>query len=350
MLVFKKSFPKLHDALIANPIIVVDAGCAGGVDPIFTDLSKSGYADNIGFEANPAEAEKLRQISGSRTTIFSMALSDKDGPIRFHAHGTVGSVFPRPDREILYGETYEDLQVDGASLDSLRARGVLSRPIDVLKLDVEGSELSILKGAQNSLANEILCIKVEFDFHAPLGKNNFGELHLRLNLAGFLLMGLAVNNSVLSGLDAGDALYVRRPESIMNNADLSDLQKRVQLLHLAAICVNLRQISFLALLARLGAAVLTKEEGDELRALAASQYFIPNVAPFAFPRVAQAIFALSQFTAGAKHRSKSAPKVNRLIPLRILFARVRWDWMRRWLEKKLANMVDTYLTRAGIER
>jgi FkbM family methyltransferase len=342
----------LDKVLRANPITVVDAGCAGGIDPTFSDLAREGYADNIGFEANPEEFKKLSAIQSdpqSRTTIHNMALLDRDGVITFNACGTVGSVFSRPDREALYGETYDSLQVNCASLDTLRANGTIGRSIDVLKLDVEGSELAVLNGAVNALANEVLCIKVEFGFHSAMGTNNFGELHIKLISAGFRLLGLSTNHSTMDGLQAGDALYIRRPESVLKMLLLSAEDKRVKLIRLAAICLNLRQREYLALIARIGEHLLTAQEKAELLSLAMDECFLPNILPFTFPRLSQAVFAFAQLVAGRKHSTKSAPKVNRLVPLRVLFARPRWKWMRRRHEQELARKVEGYLARARLE-
>jgi FkbM family methyltransferase len=352
MLSIQNNYPNLDKVLRANPMTVVDAGCAGGIDPMFSDLAKQGYADNIGFEANPKEFEKLSHVQsspGSRTVIHNMALGDREGVITFNACGSVGSIHSRPDREALYGETYESLQVDCASLDTLRSNGTIPRSIDVLKLDVEGSELAVLVGAAKALANEVLCIKVEFGFHSAMGTNNFGELHVKLVTAGFRLLGLTINNSSMTGLDAGDALYVRRPEVVLRMPGLSSEEKRVKLVHLAAICLVLRQGEYLALITRIGDELLPAHEKAELMGLAIGECFVPNVVSFSFPRLSQAVFALSQLVAGRKHGSKSAPKVNRLVQLRILFARPRWKWMRRRHEEQLGRKVESYLTRASLE-
>jgi FkbM family methyltransferase len=352
MLTIQSISPSLDKLLREEPITVVDAGCAGGIDPTFVDLSKQGYADNIGFEANPEEFEKLSAIRADprcRTVIHNMALLDRDGTITFNACGTVGSVYSRPDREVLYGETYGALQVECAALDTLRSNGTIGRPIDVLKVDVEGSELAVLNGAANALASEVLCIKVEFGFHSPTGTNNFGELHVKLVAAGFRLLGLSVNHFTMIGLEAGDALYVRRPEVVLKMPGLSANAKRLKLLHLAAICLGLRQGEYLALIARVGDGLLTDLDKRELKGLAMGECFVPNVVPFSFPRLSQAVFALSQLLAGRRHGTKSAPKVNRLVPLRVLFVKPRWTWIRRHHEQELARKVRAYLVRASVE-
>ena len=352
MLSIQNNCPNLDKVFRANPMTVVDAGCAGGIDPMFSDLAKQGYADNIGFEANPKEFEKLSHVQsspGSRTVINNMALGDRDGVITFNACGSVGSIHSRPDREALYGEKYDALQVDCASLDTLRSNGTIPRSIDVLKLDVEGSELAVLVGAAKALANEVLCIKVEFGFNSVIGTNNFGEIHLKLVTSGFRLLGLSTNHSTMDGLQAGDALYVRRPEAILKMPLLSAAEKRVMLIRLAAICLNLRQGEYLALIARIGEHLLTAQEKAELVSLAMDECFLPNILPFTFPRLSQAVLALAQLVAGRKHGAKSAPKLNRLVPLRVLFARPRWKWMRRRHEQDLARKVEGYLARASLE-
>ncbi|MEW6593817.1 MAG: FkbM family methyltransferase [Thermodesulfobacteriota bacterium] len=349
----EKCFPHLHRMLRENPMAVVDAGCAGGIDPIFNDLARQGYADNFGFEASPKEYEKLAAMAKDpavRMTIHNLALLDRDGTITFNACGTVGSVFARNDRVALYRETYEALEVPCATLDSLRANGTISRPIGVLKLDVEGSELAVLRGARETMAREVLCVKAEMEFHAARGTNNFAEIHLALGEAGFRLQGLAYNHSAIDGLHAGDALYLRRPEAVVAMPSLTNEEKRLWLLWLAAICLNLRQGEYLAVIARVGAGLFSPEEEAELRDLAVVHCFLPNVLPFAFPRLAHLVFVVAQFVAGKKHGTKSAPKVNRLVPLKPLFVQSHWQWLRRRHEQYLARKVKAYMTRADLKR
>ena len=88
--------------------------------------------------------------------------------------------------------------------------------IDLLKIDVEGAEIAILKGAGNSLRNT-LAIELEVWFNpVQQGAPSFAEIDPLLRVAGFQLFDLAKSNFFQRDarwpkgqLVAGDALYFK---------------------------------------------------------------------------------------------------------------------------------------------
>ena len=181
------SFPQFQELLRNNLMYIVDAGCAGGIDPLFRSLSEKGYAKSVGFEASPEEYTKLKDVPN--TCYVHSALSEIDGMISFYSHKTVGSVYERIDREEQHGETYKKIRVKCNRLDTFCKKEKIPS-IDILKIDVEGHEISVLKGLGEKLKKEVLCVKAEFQFHCQEGRNGFGEIHQMMNKSNLHLIGL----------------------------------------------------------------------------------------------------------------------------------------------------------------
>jgi FkbM family methyltransferase len=95
------------------------------------------------LERNAALLEKHVRLNGiTNVTLFRLAVGDRPGTARFQ----VG-------RSSSMGKLSADggLPVEVASLDDLHARGVIPAP-DVVKIDVEGAEALVLRGASRLLS------------------------------------------------------------------------------------------------------------------------------------------------------------------------------------------------------
>lgn len=84
-------------------------------------------------------------------------------------------------------ETEEDLEVALLGIEDVMSRSGVER-VDLLKLDIEGSEIEVLRDVPTSVLGAIAQISVEF--HSFLGaageKQAIREVSLRLRAAGFL--------------------------------------------------------------------------------------------------------------------------------------------------------------------
>jgi len=121
------------------------------------------------FEPDPEEAEKLRK---SGLQVVETALGEMDGEATLHITRQPGSSslykpsedfrrkYPKP--ELL--EVVKELIVSLRSLDSLSEKDGLDT-IEFIKLDVQGAELDILKGATSLLNSGLLLgIEAEVEF------------------------------------------------------------------------------------------------------------------------------------------------------------------------------------------
>jgi FkbM family methyltransferase len=180
-----------------NPFecVVIDAGARYGLHPSWAELR--GAVTFHLFEMDPIEAARLTKKYGAdaNITVHSTALFSDDITLPFNVsqHRALNSLYAA-DSEMLMRNDYmiegfavlEKRQVDARKIDSLF-------PIDIhfLKLDVEGAELEVLKGAAGKLDNSVLGVRSEVCF-APVYKTApmFGEIHDYLLKHDFELLNL----------------------------------------------------------------------------------------------------------------------------------------------------------------
>jgi len=255
-------------AILANrleePVRLVDVGARGGVDqrwePYYPVL------DVLGFEPDPAECERLNEAARSlpyRSRFLPYALGRDAGEVTFNVcRWPVASSVYEPNPDVLEDfpaaaslmTVTERRRLSTVPLDDVCAREALTP--DCLKIDVEGAELDVLRGAETALDRSlVLDVEVEFD---PLfrGQPLFADVDVHLRERGWRLLGLRrVSWRRTAGLSAagtgyggqlisGDALY-------FNDRALRRGLTVTRMLKLALIVSAYRQHDFaLALLRR----------------------------------------------------------------------------------------------------
>jgi FkbM family methyltransferase len=184
----------LIEALPADlTLTLVDVGSAGGTHSRWDDFRP--LLSNILFD--PREAAATGSFGRSATRVYPVALGEAAGEAELFLTEMVNmSSFLEPDPEQFgrYGKKSGDSAVTATEmvkierLDDLAERDGF-KP-DVLKVDTQGSELLVLKGARSALQSVILA-EIEVSFFARYkGQPLFADIEAFMNAQGFELIDL----------------------------------------------------------------------------------------------------------------------------------------------------------------
>src|SRR3954470_18825766 len=165
-------------------IEICDVGAmVEGVDR-YAGLVNQGIANVSGFEPDPTQFAKLQVLARPRCRYFQ-AFVGRGGPATFHvarfpgcsslyeADASVIDLFTMIGASVGGNFTVESTrEVQTTKLDDVAGLP----PIDFLKLDIQGAELDVLRGATKTLANTLV-VESEVEF-LPLYKDQplFGDL------------------------------------------------------------------------------------------------------------------------------------------------------------------------------
>jgi FkbM family methyltransferase len=178
------------------PCVVLDAGARYGLHPTWAGLR--GVAEFHLFEMDEVEANRLKaKYQNDRDIkVYPIALYSTDATLEFgiSEHQALNSLFETNER-LLEEHDYmkRDFapsgrrQVEARSVDSL----FKDTSIHFMKLDCEGAEFDILKGADAVLGNSVLGVRSEVLFaQVYKGAALFGELNAHMIERGFELLNL----------------------------------------------------------------------------------------------------------------------------------------------------------------
>ncbi len=147
---------------------VIEAGANRGVTAVALAkvIGKEGHLH--AFEPVPEYCAVLKQNLSANgvvnTSVYQLALSDRQGRIRLHKHGAGSGITPSPNAE--------ELWVQATTVTDFLRDEKIGR-IDLLHLDCEGSEMLVLKGAKALLeehAPEIFC-EIHHPYLKELGQS-----------------------------------------------------------------------------------------------------------------------------------------------------------------------------------
>ena len=206
-----------------NHISLVDIGAAGDIEPRWRQISS--LLNYYGFEPDLRSYNELKDTNNcNRFTIFNKALWETHQKIRINLckKPMTSSVYI-PNASII--DRYADsdrmsvvsqVELDASPLDSFKIENA-----DFLKIDIQGSELAALKGA-NGLLTQIMGIETEVEFlqiykDQPL----FGDVCKHLAEQGFEFIDFAnivkwerTQFTSFGQSIFADALFLKTPENI----------------------------------------------------------------------------------------------------------------------------------------
>ena len=209
---------ELSQQLPEQADIVVDVGAHRGVvsEALGLVLRSKRLISVEPFPQHHAELmSRLGRLKGFE--LVPEALSDAAGEVVFHAHefDAASSMFvaqPGHLEKFGFSGASRDITVKTTTLAALMAAKHLPH-IDLLKLDCQGAELAVLKGAGDRIG-DVRAIFVEVSFEpvylqAPL----FPEVHQWLNDHGFTLVRMENFAGAKGRTQWADALYLRHPST-----------------------------------------------------------------------------------------------------------------------------------------
>ncbi len=215
---------------------IIDIGSREGLHPVFNGVASLGEV--VGFEPDIEECKRLNDNINSATRYRSLkflpfGLGSADGERTLHLCRSRGnSSLYKPNRSLLdrfpdasRWDIESELTIPVRSLDGIIDDPKIDLPkhIDFVKIDTQGTELEILKGARKTLFSQVVGVEVEVEFARLYDSSAlFREVDLFLSEIGFTLFRLRRfewvrrNYEYQPELSAGqlvfgDALYLRDP-------------------------------------------------------------------------------------------------------------------------------------------
>ena len=221
----------LNTILKNKKIHFVDVGASGGAHKRWKKLE--GNLRTFLFEPDVRSYEKLETSHSDGVSLYNCALSDNNGEADFYLckdpqkssslqpNFDCLQMFHNPERYHVIGkEKYKSY-----SLDFL-LKSEKEGDIDFIKLDTQGSELSILHGASETLDN-VIGLEVEVEFVKLYEEQSlFSDIDQFLKSKNFQLIDLSRyhwnRNEHKVGIEKGqlifsDALYFKTPEVLIED-------------------------------------------------------------------------------------------------------------------------------------
>lgn len=149
----------------------VDVGCNKGDFSLLASRLVGPQGRVLAFEPHPENCRWIRRSIAKNEyrniDLYELALSDANGVAQLHLGEKSGFhtlLAGKPQRE------KGTIEVQTRRLDDLLEEVRFERPIDAIKIDVEGADMHVLRGARETISRN-RGIVVFFDVHPNLGVN-----------------------------------------------------------------------------------------------------------------------------------------------------------------------------------
>jgi len=208
---------RLVGHLMKDSGAMVDVGANSG---IYSAMALQRRRWVAAFEPVPEEATRLRRLVGARGIVHQVGLSDYCGKAVLHVpYADDGVITTRSSLEANVDAdlSYRDIEVNVATLDSFCLSGIA-----FLKIDVEGHELSVLRGATETImrSRPNLLVEVE-EPRAPGCFQAVSDFLTSLDYCGFWFDGEEMRPIESFQLAVQQAtrpkLSEKRPREYINN-------------------------------------------------------------------------------------------------------------------------------------
>jgi FkbM family methyltransferase len=222
-----------------SELTIVDAGAhVGNSVAAFIEMFPS--ASIHAFEPVPQNFVRLEKRFRGFNNVHcnETALGEFNGELSMllNTHDATHSVFePDPTEISLWADgnvsAQKEIKVSQQTLTALVERANITQ-IDVLKMDVQGGELAILKGSKNLLnAQSIKCIFAEVEFRALYKDQPLAwDIHAELSSHGYEFVNFLCPKVTKGGvLSWADAVYVCK-ETWSHIASIQAREKAIEYL------------------------------------------------------------------------------------------------------------------------
>jgi FkbM family methyltransferase len=184
-------------SLLDEPLTVVDVGCRWGFAEAWEDLGDR--CEIVGFEPDTVECQRLREHYRDRpwVRIVPHALGAAPGTATLYItrEPACSSIYPPIDEVVDRHPRLEPQRmvrseaIELITMDDWCAANALEN-VDLVKLDTQGSELDILRGAERTLES-VSIVQTEVEFNPMYDAQPlFGDVDRFLRERGFMLWSL----------------------------------------------------------------------------------------------------------------------------------------------------------------
>lgn len=250
-----------------NPIILVDIGASGGIQRIWHKANK--FLQVVGFEPDKRAFEKLVENTNEKEKFINAALHRFEGTVKFYCtkkqacsstfepNFSFLNQFPDANRYSIV-ET-SDIPVRQLTKQILNENNIYDA--DFLKLDTQGCDLDILKGAAEIVDSFLFGVEVEVEF-APIYQNQplFSDIDVFLRNHGFQLSDLRRyywkrNSKYYCSNKKGqivfaDALYFKTYEAFSKQlSSLDNNSKKAKILKALSTCLVYNKVDYASYIA-----------------------------------------------------------------------------------------------------
>jgi len=263
----------------------IGAACISEI-PVYKKLFDESLAHLHAFEGDTRQVEKIKEMYGENVTVFNDFLSDGTEKTLYLASAASGMTsLLKPDLAALkffngfelFGQIYNTESIQTKRLDDVSEIPL----IDFLKMDIQGSELSVLENGLLTL-KDCLAIQLEISYICLYeNQPTFGEIDIWMRAHGFAphcfldvkkwsIAPTIVNNDFrvpLNQLLESDIVYIKNP---LKFSDLNDTQLKKMAL-IAHYCFSSFDLCVHALLELIGRGSIGPEIHQEyLKSFAAA--------------------------------------------------------------------------------